>query len=300
MKKFLHNSILATLILLSISATAKTRLSISTTMPTTLKVVIDGKKFYSQDNNLNINNLRPGNHSISIYYIKTGKNFNNYYNYGHNSYWKKAVSREVNVRNNYSYDITINRFGRAFYDQDYYSSNNNNYHGRSDARSNDDDNNYSDNDDEYYGNTNFDFENDGYNENYNDFDYFKNQGANINDKNDDIKNNEFDDKHNSSSDYKTYNQAMSNSMFNDLKETLQSTNFENSKLQVAKQSIDKFSINTYQVKEIMNMLSMETNKLDFAKYAYSKTRDANNYLTVLNSLNMQSSKDDLLRYIKNK
>jgi hypothetical protein len=50
----------------------------------------------------------------------------------------------------------------------------------------------------------------------------------------------------------------------------------------------------------MNILAMETDKLDFAKYAYDKTRDRNSYFTVANGLSMQSDKDELLKYIRDK
>lgn len=287
MKKFLHNTILVALIFLSFNANAKTKLSISTTMPTAMKVIIDGHKFYSQDNSISIKNLRPGYHNIAVYYIKTGREWNNYYNNGNNNYWKKAVNRQVLVKNDYVYDITINRFGRAFYDQDYYYNNGRHYGWKEGKENNEEYDDYDEMDNSF--NSNFDFERDGVDEDYNDWDYFKKQP------------NKSDEKFNNNNDYgnyKTYNQPMTNQMFNGLKETIQQTNFETSKLQVAKQSIDKYSINTYQVKEIMSLLNMEIDKLEFAKYAYDKTRDANNYLTVLNSLSMQSSKDELLKVIK--
>ena len=280
MKKFLQTTVLVTLVFLSSNANAKSKLSIGTSMPTTMKVIIDGRKFYSQDNILNINNLQPGYHNISVYYIKNGRDFNSYYSNGNNSYWKKAVSRQVVVRNNYQYDITINRFGKAFFDQDYYSVGY--YRGGSEEESNDDN-----------SNSNFDFDdNNAYNEDYNDLDYFRNKGNN-NQNIPPIHNGNFNNNYNS---YK----AMSNQMFNQVKQAIQQQNFENNKLDSAKQSLDKNFITTSQAKEIINLFSMEMNKLDFAKYAYDKVTDKENYFTVASTLSMQTNKDDLLKYIRNR
>jgi hypothetical protein len=277
MKKILQTTVLATLLLLSLNVNAKSKLSIATTMPTAMKVIIDGRKFYSQDNILSINNLQPGYHNISVYYIKNGRDFNSFYSNGNSSYWKKAISRQVVVRNNYQYDITINRFGKAFFDQDYYSD----YYYRDNEEENDDDNNY---------NSSYDFEdNSAYNEDYSDIDYFRNKGNTHTEA--PIRNG-----YNGSN----YNNSMTNQMFAQVKQTIQQQSFESSKLDFAKQSLDKKLISTNQAKEIINLFSMETNKLDFAKYAYDRVTDKENYFTVTNTLSMQTSKDDLLKYIRNR
>jgi hypothetical protein len=281
MKKFLQTTVLVTFIFLSFNASAKSKLSIGTSMPTAMKVIIDGRKFYSQDNILNINNLQPGSHNITVYYIKNGKDFNSFYNNGNSTYWKKAVSRQVVVRNNYQYDITINRFGKAFFDQDYYSTGY--FRGGDEDANNDDDENLS----------NYDFEdNTAYNEDYNDLDYFRKNG-NSNQNVVPAFNG------NNNGNYNSHN-AMSGQMFNQVKQTIKQQNFESSKLDFAKQSLDKNYITTNQAKEIVDLFTMQTNKLDFAKYAYDKITDKENYFTVANSLSMQLDRDDLLKYIRNK
>ncbi len=287
MKKFLQTSALVTFILLSLNVTAKSKLTIATSMPTAMKVIIDGRKFYSQDNIMNINNIQPGYHNITVYYIRNGRDFNNYYNNGNSGYWKKAVSRQVVVRNDYQYDITINRFGKAFFDQDYYS----NYYFR---------NNGDENNDEDVYNSEFDYDDiNAYNEDYNDLDYFRKKGGNVA-----IQNltpvHGGNNNLNTNNNYYNNNRVMSSQMFNQVKQTIQQQNFETSKLDFAKQSLDKNWANTNQIKEMIDLLAMETSKLDFAKYAYDKCVDKENYFTTTNSLSMQSSKDDLLKYIRNR
>lgn len=297
MKKFLQTTVLVALSLISLNASAKSKLTISTTMPTAIKVVIDGQKFYSQDNYLSIKNIQPGYHNISVYYIKVGRDFNNFFGSGSNTYWKRAVSRQVTVRNNYQYDITINRFGRPFYDQDYYYSyNNNNYGWRTDGS------NTNDVDDEEFDtpDNSFDISN-GYNEDYNDLDFFKKKPNVIVDDNKNHSNNYSDDRNNNynNSSVNSY-KPISNEMFAQVKQTLQKTSFESSKLSIAKQVLDNNSISTNQVKEIMSLFTMQSDKLEYAKYAYDKTRDKNNYFTVINGLTMQSDKDELMEYIRDK
>ncbi|MFY7963772.1 MAG: DUF4476 domain-containing protein [Chitinophagaceae bacterium] len=285
MKQILHTTVVLASMFLSLNVNAKTKLSINTTMPTTMKVVIDGRKFYSQDNNINIRNLQPGYHNISIYYIKNGNDFNSFYNNGNSGYWKKAISRNVVVKNNYQYDITINRFGKAFFDQDYYS---NNYYYRGDGgnvEENEDDNDA----------VSYDFEsNNGYDENYSDLDYFKKQGINVQNHNVPTPSNYYNNYNNNG------NKVMSNQIFNQVKQTIQQQSFESSKLDFAKQSLDKNYITTNQAKEIANLFKMESNKLDFSKYAYDRVMDKENYFTMANNFTMQSNKDDLLKYIRNR
>lgn len=296
MKKFLQTTVLVALSFIALSASAKTKVTISTTMPTAIKVIIDGQKFYSQDNYLSIRNIQPGYHNISVYYIKNGRDFNNYFGSGSNNYWKKAVSRQVVVKNNYQYDITINRFGRPFYDQDYYYGSNNNSNG---WRMQGDNNNNQDDDDEFEtADNSFDISY-GYDEDYNDLDFFKKKPVNVVDNNKNNNNDKYyndDRKNNYSNNYK----PMSNEMFTQVKQTLQKTSFESSKLSIAKQVLDNNSISTSQVKEIMNLFTMQSDKLEYAKYAYDKTRDKNNYFTIINGLTMQSDKDELMEYIRDK
>lgn len=273
MKKFLQTTTFVAAILFAFNANAAAKLSISTAMPTAMKIIIDGQKFYSQDNKISINNLQAGYHSITVYYIKNGRDFNSFFNNGNNGYWKKAVSKQVSVRNNYVYDITINRFGRAFFDQDYCNANSNHW----------------DNDDMQDGNDDYGFDyNNGYNEDYDDWGYFKRgEGKNH------LPNTQNNQQNLGSA-------VISNSLFEQIKQTIQEQPFESSKLSVAKQSINKKNISTTQAKDLLDLLSMETSKLDFAKFAYDKVVDKDKYFTISNNLSMQSSKDELLKFLRPK
>lgn len=80
---------------------------------TGLKVTIDGNDYRSNnDNTVFISNLSAGYHVVKIYQLK---------NEGRNRYfapnYRLVYNAKVYVRPRYDIDITINRFGKAFYDE---------------------------------------------------------------------------------------------------------------------------------------------------------------------------------------
>lgn len=246
----------------------QSKLTVNSTSISAIKIIIDGRKYYSNNNILKIKNLKPGYHNISLYYLKQ-KDYNKYYDFGYSNLWKKAFTKQMFIRNNYIYDITINRFGRSYFDQELiYKRNNNGWDSDDDAN------------DEFDVNEIDVF--DGFDENEDDWDIFKKQSRG------DGKNY-----------FATNNRiVLSNATFSQIKATMQNQSFDNSKLNFAKKSIKNYSINTSQVIELMNILNSETNKLDFAKAAFSNTIDKQKFFLVANSFNFQSSKDDLIEFIE--
>jgi hypothetical protein len=57
-------------------------------------------------------------------------------------------------------------------------------------------------------------------------------------------------------------------------------------------------LSTDQIIEIVNLFSFEENKLDYAKFAYSKCVDKNNYFIVNDAFSFSSSTDELTEYIE--
>lgn len=253
-------------------ASASNKLSINAPNRTTLKVVIDGRKFYSNNNSLSIRNLNPGYYTITIFTLK-GNDYNNFFNNGNNNRWKRVSTKQVNIRNSYLYDVTINRFGRVFYDQDYNYNTNTWGWGRG---------NNNDNDDEDFVGNEVDFEN-GFDENFNDWDFFKNPNQQGGPRGGFFGNN-----------------AMNANSFTKLKETAQNQTFETSRLSFLKQNVTNNFFNNNQIAELAQTLNMETNKLEFLKHAYNSSINKNEYFVISNTLSMQSSKDELMEYIKNK
>jgi len=83
-------------------------------------------------------------------------------------------------------------------------------------------------------------------------------------------------------------------------ESISSKSFESSKLMIAKQIAGANCLLCNQVKEIMKLFTFESNRLEFAKYAYNYTWDINNYFLLNDAFDFESSIDDLNRYIQGK
>ena len=87
--------------------------------------------------------------------------------------------------------------------------------------------------------------------------------------------------------------------FNRIKSRLQASFSDNSRLSIARQSIDSYYFSANQVHEMVQIFPFEASKLDIAKYAYGKTVDKNNYGIVQDLLNSRSGREELARYIAN-
>ena len=75
--------------------------------------------------------------------------------------------------------------------------------------------------------------------------------------------------------------------------------FEEDKLKISKQIIKNNCLNTTQVKAVMKLFGFEESKLDFAKAAYSRTTDKNNYYTVNDAFGFSQSIEELDNFINN-
>jgi hypothetical protein len=92
--------------------------------------------------------------------------------------------------------------------------------------------------------------------------------------------------------------AMTQTDFDDAKKSVSKQSFADKKLTVAKQIADANCLSTDQVKQLLQLFDFEANKLDFAKYAYKRTLDKNNYYKVNDVFDFSSSVDELDEYIK--
>ena len=91
--------------------------------------------------------------------------------------------------------------------------------------------------------------------------------------------------------------AMSPGDFKAAKQTVENASFEDTKLSTAKSILSSNCFSTNQVIDICNLFGFEESKLSFAKFAYDKTTDRNNYFKVANIFSFDASKTDLNDYI---
>lgn len=92
-------------------------------------------------------------------------------------------------------------------------------------------------------------------------------------------------------------QPMDPNTFNDLKQSIANGSFESTKVSTAKTVVGSNYVTTDQVIEIINLFSFENTKLEFAKFAYNRTVDPNNYFKVGNAFSFDSNKEDLNNYL---
>ena len=71
-------------------------------------------------------------------------------------------------------------------------------------------------------------------------------------------------------------------------------------MQLAKQITRSNCLLTSQVSELMGLFSFESQKLEFAKFAYEFTYDKGNYYKVNDVFGFESSIRDLEEYLKGK
>ncbi len=91
--------------------------------------------------------------------------------------------------------------------------------------------------------------------------------------------------------------VISDIMFQQLKNTLNSESFDSSRLELLESTLRNNHFYALQVKELMTYLSFESGKLQFAKSAYLRVVDPENYFVVRESLTYSSSKTELSNYI---
>ncbi len=90
---------------------------------------------------------------------------------------------------------------------------------------------------------------------------------------------------------------MSPSEFADAKTSISDKTFEDSKLQIAKQITRSKCMLSRQVKEVMQLFSYESTRLEYAKMAHDYTHDVDNYYKVHDAFEYESSIEELNNYI---
>jgi hypothetical protein len=266
------NKLYSLILILFISAAAfaaerprSGRLTISTFDNSDIRVEIDGRRYSSNDNSVRINNINSGYHSVQVFRRQSSGVF------GGNRE-KLVYSSSINVRPEFQTDILIDRSGRAQVRE--YDLNRNN---RNDRRNN--------------KNDDWDRRND--NARWEDYSDWDNKRPDRNDDNWNRNNGSYNNGGNNNG----YGRVVSYETFQSMKQSLRRESFENSRVTMAKQMIDRNSFEAAQVREMLQMFSFESNKLELAKYAYRNTVDRNNFYAVYDVFSFSSSRDELSRYI---
>lgn len=86
--------------------------------------------------------------------------------------------------------------------------------------------------------------------------------------------------------------------FDDAVRVISDENFDEKRLSIAKRIITDNPMSTRQIVGICKLFTFESNRLEFAKYAYPHCVDANNYFLVDEVFTFKSSKEELYNFIR--
>ena len=274
--KTIFTLLLSTVFSLASMAYDGTRLTVTSISNNKVFVEVDGRRYDLNDNTLSLSSIRPGTHNVRVLREmkrRTGVNFGN-------KREETIYNIKATFRNGYHFDILINRFGKVMIDErridpndDWY--NDDDYYDRNEGRNRDRDNTYDNGDD-------------------------RNDSEYGNDDRDNRDNRDYDNDHkNDDPRYdNNYSQAMTNNDFAQAKESLRREWFENTRLETAKQIIDRSYFTSQQVREMVLLFTFENNRLDIAKYAYGKTVDKGNYFVINDAFTFNNNKEALKEYIR--
>lgn len=91
--------------------------------------------------------------------------------------------------------------------------------------------------------------------------------------------------------------AMAPGNFSALKGSISKTSFDDTKLSTAKSALSSNCMTADQIAQVCRMFSFEENKLNFAKFAYRRCVDPQNYFMLNDVFSFDSSKEDLNNFI---
>jgi len=256
--------LLSTLFSLASMAYDGARLTISTLSTSKMFVEVDGRRYNLDEKTLSLGNIRPGDHNVRV--LREVKRRGGWNSNIRNKREEVIYSIKLSLREGYHFDILVNRFGKVLIDERRIDRN-------ADWYNNDEDDNY------------YDRDNDRDDEWSNDRD--DRDGRDRNDR--DNRDPSYDD--NSS-------RAMKDFDFTQAKETMRKEWFENTRVTIAKQIIDRNYFTSQQVKEMLLLFTFENNRLDIAKHAYAKAVDKGNYFIVNDAFTFNNNKEALSKYIR--
>ncbi|MBS1594904.1 MAG: DUF4476 domain-containing protein [Bacteroidetes bacterium] len=93
---------------------------------------------------------------------------------------------------------------------------------------------------------------------------------------------------------------MSDADFKKLVTTITATKYETKKLDTLKATSTDLQLATDQVRQLMNLFSFESNKLEVAKLLYDHTVDKENYSKLAAGFNFQANKDAFEKFLSGK
>jgi hypothetical protein len=92
-------------------------------------------------------------------------------------------------------------------------------------------------------------------------------------------------------------QPMSNQEFASLMQVIRNRSFDSDQLLIARQAVRNSVLSTTQIRQIMDLFSFESTKLEFAKFAYDYCFDRQNYFLIYDAFDFSDSISMLEQHI---
>jgi hypothetical protein len=260
-----------------------------------IAIEIDGRAYPNRDRVVAINNLPSGNHRIRVY-VMNGNRTSLVYN------------GRVRTRNGYIYRCTVSPFAGMDV-QEYCCVNNNGSfnNGNNINGYNHDDHDW---DDHYWGDNNNGWNN-GNNGNGGYIDPNGNNGNggwnNNNNGNGGWNNNNnngnggwSNGNNNGGTGYwGTPNSCMNNSNFEAFKQTVARSKFDSGRMDIVKAQMTNAWISAAQLRDLVNLFTFESSKLDMAKFGAVHVVDRQNLFMIYDAFTFESSKTEFAQVIAN-
>jgi hypothetical protein len=249
----------------------QSRLIIKSMNADPIGVFINGNRVENDNNNIRLNDLQAGTYRVEIYNTaRRGGLFGN--NRG-----KLIYDEMVRVRQGMQTDIVINYNDRVTIEEtpldNRYPGSIGGGFGNDDC--NNDDRGWNNNDDRRRGrDRDYDRDRRGRNRDWN------NNGGNWNNNS-------------------RWNRPMDNQTFEYLKQSIRRESFDDHKFEIMQSVLKNNAVSSYQVRELLQLMSFDSKRLQAAKYAYQFTTDRDRYFVVYDVFDFGSTKSELARYINN-
>lgn len=257
----LFTSLLLTISIFAADARPKSSIMIKSVERNDIRVIIDGRRFEPNTYGISITGLKPGQHSVKIY---RERNFGLFTIFG--SKYDVVFNSTIFIKPQTNVVMTIDRFGRTSVTET-----------RIQGRGYDRDRNRG-----WEDNRDFDFDSGRDYGDYNDRDRDRKD-----------RDNRWDDQKPA---YPT--KAINDREFDMVLDNISKERFESNMMKSATQIINTNYFTSQQVKELLQLFSFESNKLELAKLGYDKTVDQKNFYIVNEVFSFSSSKDELARYTR--
>lgn len=88
--------------------------------------------------------------------------------------------------------------------------------------------------------------------------------------------------------------------FEILKDRIRQNTFDKGKLDASKSLVRENTLTANQISEITRLFNYDSNRLEFAKFAFDYAYDKDNYAAVIDAMAFEVSKKDLQRFLENK